>query len=187
MFELLLGLISMLAGLYLLHAVWSRNRHQRKKISENEPKRIRSSVVEHHTRSHLASFCERKLYFALNEILDERFVIHSQVSLIAVVEPQDMRYNARTWAKRLDFVITDKNTKILAVIELDDRNHQQERSKRRDAYVIHALKGHHPLIRIPARPSYDANELIDILAKQAGIGGLTVRPAHGMYEPLEVS
>lgn len=64
------------------------------------------------------------------------------------MKPVDYRDNSKTWAKRVDFVITDHDTKVLAVIEFDDASHQTAKAKRSDEYKDMALQGRHPLIRI---------------------------------------
>lgn len=126
-------------------------------------------TVPHRKKEHLTTINERKLYFALQKAIDSKYIVHSQVSLIALVEPLSFKDNSKSWAKRMDFVITDKATKILAVIELDDSSHSSEKRKKRDAYVNNALKGHHPLIRLPTKKFYEPQEIAGVLEREAGI------------------
>ncbi|EKO3933760.1 DUF2726 domain-containing protein [Vibrio fluvialis] len=125
--------------------------------------------VEHNKQSHLATENERKLYFALQKALPPDYIIHSQVSLMALVTPVNFKHNSRTWAKRMDFVITDKATKVLAVIELDDSTHNWKKRQERDLYVNEALEGHHKLVRFSTKRFYEPSEIAKVLERETEI------------------
>ncbi len=125
--------------------------------------------VEHKKQSHLATENERKLYFALQKALPSDYIIHSQVSLMALVKPVNFKNNSRTWAKRMDFVITDKATKVLAVIELDDSTHNWKKRQERDQYVNEALEGHHKLVRFSTKRFYEPSEIARVLERETEI------------------
>lgn len=125
--------------------------------------------VEHKKQSYLATENERKLYFALQKALPSDYVIHSQVSLMALVKPVNFKHNSRTWAKRMDFVITDKATKVLAVIELDDSTHNWKKRQERDQYVNEALEGHHKLVRFSTKRFYEPSEIAKVLELETEI------------------
>ncbi|EGQ7947957.1 DUF2726 domain-containing protein [Vibrio parahaemolyticus] len=133
---------------------------QTKVIESNKP-----SAVPHRKNTYLATKTERKFYKVLQELLPDEYVIHSQVSLMALVQPTNFKDNSRTWAKRMDYVITDRDTKVLAVIELDDSSHRQKKRQERDIYVNNALNGHHPLLRFEARSSYDKTHIAAVLER----------------------
>jgi len=59
------------------------------------------------------------------------------------------------WAKRMDYVITDRDSKVLLVIELDDKSHDRNDRKKRDKFVNKTLSGKHPLLRISTEKSKD--------------------------------
>jgi len=111
--------------------------------------------VKHKKSSHIATRNEIRFYEALLEVLPREYVVHSQVSLMALVQPVDYKDNSKTWAKRMDFVITDRTTRVLAVIELDDKSHNSEKAKKRDLYKNNALKGHHTLLRFNTEKVFD--------------------------------
>ncbi|MCG6348463.1 DUF2726 domain-containing protein [Vibrio fluvialis] len=125
--------------------------------------------VEHNKQSHLATENERKLRFALQKALPSDYIIHSQVSLMALVTPVNFKHNSRTWAKRMDFVITDKATKVLAVIELDDSTHNWKKRQERDLYVNEALEGHHKLVRFSTKRFYEPSEIAKVLERETEI------------------
>ena len=135
-----------------------------KDISESDVQNI-----QHKKKSHLATKNEQKLFFALQKALDIKYMVHCQTSLIVLVEPIEEEHKGRAWSKRMDFVITDKATKILAVIELDDSSHNLPKRIERDKYVNHALNGHHPLIRVPTESFYEPEKLARLLETKAGI------------------
>ena len=115
----------------------------------------KKKVVPHKKRNYLCSKAENNFYQVLLEVLPPEYIVHSQVSMMALVQPVNFKDNSKTWAKRMDFVITDKNTKIMAVIELDDSSHRQQKRQERDIYVNNAFKDRHPLLRFEALNKYD--------------------------------
>lgn len=128
-----------------------------------------SRAIEHKKHEHLANRNEQKLYFALQSILPETYVIHCQVSMMALVSPVDFKHNAKAWAKRMDYVITDRSTKIVAVIELDDASHHSPKRLERDKYVTEVLNAHHNFIRISRRKYYDPTSIANLLEQKTGI------------------
>jgi len=133
--------------------------------------------IAHRKKDYLATRNEQKLYFALQKALDKKYVVHCQTSLIALVEPVEYKHRKRAWSKRMDYVITDTATKIVAVIELDDASHSNAKRIARDDYVNDALQNHHPLIRIPTMPFYKPELIAEILEEQAGISSIFKRSA----------
>ena len=125
--------------------------------------------IEHIKKEFLCTRNEQKLLYCLKKVLDSKYLIHCQTSLIELVEPVEFRYKSKAWTKRVDFVITDKMSKIIAVIELDDHTHKHSKRVRRDKYVNQALNGHHPLIRIQTTNVYEPELIADILEKKASI------------------
>ncbi|MBR9787184.1 MAG: DUF2726 domain-containing protein [Vibrionaceae bacterium] len=133
------------------------------------PPQTKCLSVPHKKHVYLSSKTERNFYNVLQEILPSDYVIHCQVSLMALVQPVNFKDNSRTWAKRMDYVITDRNTKILAVIELDDSSHRQKRRQERDLYVNAALEGHHKLLRFDATGNYDPIYVATVIERETGI------------------
>lgn len=125
--------------------------------------------VPHKKHVYLSSKTERNFYNVLQEILPSECVVHCQVSLMALVQPVNFKDNSRTWAKRMDYVITDRNTKVLAVIELDDSSHRQKRRQERDHYVNSALEGHHKLIRFDAIGKYNPIDVAKVIERETDI------------------
>lgn len=125
--------------------------------------------VPHKKSSFLATKNERNFYAALTSALPDGYIVHCQTALMALVQPIERRNNSRTWAKRMDFVITDQTTKVIAVIELDDKTHTWESRKKRDQYVNAALEGHHKLIRFKAQMSYNSSEIKAILDNELNL------------------
>jgi len=125
--------------------------------------------VEHRENEYLATKNEQRLYKLLRTVLPQDYSIHCQVSLMALVKPVDYRDNSKTWAKRVDFVITDHDTKVLAVIEFDDASHQTAKAKRSDEYKDMALKGRHPLIRIASTKVLNEAEIASRLKAETDL------------------
>lgn len=136
---------------------------------KNNKKALDFDEIKHKKREYLATENEKKFIFALQNALESQYLIHCQVSLIAIVEPVEFKNKKRAYSKRMDFVITDAATKILAIIELDDSTHNQPKRIKRDKYVNSALKPHHPLIRWATEKFYSSEKIADILEKNANI------------------
>ncbi len=177
-FYILFGVID--AGCIFLVLTKRKNQEElnsiKVKLSANEKSVSEDPVIEktpatvvHEKKIFLATENEKKLYFALQKVLNNKYIVHCQVPLISVVVPVESKNNCRSWAKRVDFVVADKATKILAVIELDDSSHNSEKAQQRDLYVNEALKGHHPLVRLNTEKFYDPKIIAKKLYEEAGI------------------
>jgi len=114
-------------------------------------------------KNFLTSRSEQKLFKNLLLLLPSDYQIHCQVSLISLLKPADLRSARMVWAKRMDYVITDLNTKIILIIELDDKSHERKDRKERDKFVNKALRGKHTLLRITTEQAHDISLLRDKL------------------------
>lgn len=110
-------------------------------------------------KEYLCSRSERKLLKKLLDLLPREYCVHCQTSLISLLIPADLRSARMVWAKRMDYVITDRDSRILLVIELDDQSHTRKDRKKRDKFVNKTLRGKHPLLRITTDNSLDINYL----------------------------
>jgi len=128
--------------------------------------------IAHDKKEYLTTENERKLFFALRKALDEKYLIHCQTSLIALVDPVEYKYKSKAWSRRMDYVITDTATKVLCVIELDDSTHKQQKRIERDMYVNDALKGHHTLIRLKTQKFYKPEELAELFEEKLNINNI---------------
>jgi predicted protein tyrosine phosphatase len=74
----------------------------------------------------------------------------------------------RIKSKHADFVLCEVNSfRILGVIELDDRSHMRTDRRKRDQFFDDALTGASvPVLRVPARRDYDADELRQLLGRR---------------------
>ena len=106
-------------------------------------------------KTHLASRREQRLFRYLNKILPKDYHVHCQSSLISLLVPADLRSARMVWAKRMDYVITDADTRILLVIELDDPSHERKDRRKRDKFVNKTLNGKHPLLRLTTEQARD--------------------------------
>ena len=71
----------------------------KKKHESIEPSHVgdeeKTPKVEHKKSEFLATNNEKKFYFALQRALTDKYVIHSQVSLMALVQPVEFKNNSR--------------------------------------------------------------------------------------------
>lgn len=84
---------------------------------------------------------EQALYWKLKESLGEEYVVLAQVSFSRFIRTKggdkksnnSMFYKARQ--KVADYVICKKDFSIVAIVELDDKSHKNERDKERDSII----------------------------------------------------
>lgn len=165
------GILALL-GIALVVFIFLKNNQPINNKKHYQSKATDDSPIKHFKKEYLATQNEQKLYFALQKALSNNYHIHCQTSLIAIVEPKEFKRKKRAYSKRMDFVITDTATKIIAVIELDDSSHNQPKRIARDKYVNEALKPHHPLIRISTGPFYKPEDISTLLEEYAGIDNI---------------
>lgn len=73
------------------------------------------------------------------------YIICPKVRLLDIVKPRsgEKKYKTLLYkiqSKHVDFVICDNNMNIKAIIELDDKTHDTEKGKERDAFVDTVLR-----------------------------------------------
>lgn len=116
----------------------------------------------------LFSPAERSFYGVLMQVIANRYVVLGKIRLADVVKPRPgLTPSERTSAlnkisgKHVDFALCDPATlAIVGVIELDDKSHQAERRKERDAFVDNALRAAGvPILHVPAQKSYSTTEI----------------------------
>ncbi len=121
---------------------------------------------------YLFSKPESKFYFTLLELLDERYIIFGKVRIADAIQVEGrvkgkhrMAAFNRIARKHFDYVICDRNLRILAAIELDDRSHQRKDRKKRDIFVDTACRAAGlPLIHVPLKKDYASGELAALFA-----------------------
>lgn len=85
-------------------------------------------------------------YKTLRDVAEVKgYVICPKVRLLDIVKPRsgEKKYKTLLYkiqSKHVDFVICDQNMNIKAIIELDDKTHDTEKGKERDAFVDTVLQ-----------------------------------------------
>jgi predicted RNA-binding Zn-ribbon protein involved in translation (DUF1610 family) len=149
-------------------------RPQRKNIGDPAEEARRKIIEEiereeeeypYRQREDFLSAGEYSFYMVLNSILGDLLVACPKVALkeiFFVSRPEDF-YSAfnRINRKHVDFVICiAKTMKPVFAIELDDRSHNRPDRMERDEFVDKVFRvAGLPLVHVPARNSYDTNEL----------------------------
>ena len=109
---------------------WSWSRGERSRKMRRSPYQSRAILTPN----------EREFFGRLRRALMPRFVVFSQVSMSALLEPKPahqgreyMRLRARFSQKYVDFVVCDPETvEVVALIELDDITHDPAKDALRD-------------------------------------------------------
>lgn len=79
---------------------------------------------------------EQKMFWRLTEDFPApEFVVLAQVSFAALMTSRRQADRNQFNRKRADFVICDKTFRVLAVVELDDASHKEEKDQSRDAML----------------------------------------------------
>lgn len=118
---------------------------------------------------------EQQLYQRLTRAFPNHIIL-SQVALPAMVGVKK-GHDFRTWNNRFnrlyaDFVICERDFRVAAVIELDDRSHDHPRRQDADARKAAALAAAGiPLHRLNVNPLPDVSDLQQLIAPQAQLTG----------------
>jgi len=159
-----------------------------------------ASEFPYHLRDHFLSAAELSFHGVLRVAIDDRAVILNKVRLSDVfyVKKGDDASKYRIYTnkidrKHVDFLLCDPRTmQPLLGIELDDKSHQREDRQTRDAFVdgVFAAAGL-PLIHIPVRNAYVANDLVALLAPYLPRTGaarpLSPAPRVAIPEPVKAA
>ncbi|MBK9746526.1 MAG: DUF2726 domain-containing protein [Chloroflexi bacterium] len=142
---------------------------------------------------------ENSFFLNLRSVVADRAIIVPQAVLgeIFWVHLEDKAllrgYRNKIDRKRVDFLLCDPRTmQPLLGIELDDKSHQREDRQTRDAFVdgVFAAAGL-PLIHIPVRNAYVANDLVALLAPYLPRTGaarpLSPAPRVAIPEPVKAA
>ncbi len=116
----------------------------------------------------LFSPAERSFFGVLAQAVGDEYHVFGKVRVADVVSVRPLR-NRSAWqrafnrisAKHFDFVLCDKDDlSVIAVVELDDRSHQQGKRQARDSFLAELCETISlPLIRVPAKDAYTVGEI----------------------------
>lgn len=143
-------------------------------IVVNLPKKG-AAKPDYERRGALLSAAEKKLHQRLLEVTAEEYFVFLKVRIADVLQvPRGLSKSEwrtafnKISAKHFDFVLCDQHTfEVLAVIELDDRSHEQKKTKIRDNFVdLACASAGLPMIRIKASASYNTAELYETIHAQ---------------------
>ena len=97
---------------------------------------------------------QQRFHQLLRELLPERYDIHCQVSILSLIQP--VKIKDCSWARAVDFVITDEFSKIILLIELDDSKMIiTENQTLLSPEVSNALKSRFTLLNFEVKNTYD--------------------------------
>lgn len=128
----------------------SREREKKKPL----PNKVNTQEKEQINQ--YSQFYQRKLLFTKNEYHEfmklvsfaktNQLEVLAKVRLLDLIEPKseysrDKKFLYKIQAKHVDFVVTDKKYKIVAIIELDDNSHNRPDRVQRDIFVNEVLRG----------------------------------------------
>lgn len=126
---------------------------------------IDNAYVKHKV---LFSPAERSFLGVLNQAIEGNAAVFGKVRVADVIKPVSglprnkwqISFN-KISSKHFDFIVCDKqDLSILCAIELDDKSHNSKKRKSRDSFLESACESAElPLIRIPAKATYNIDEI----------------------------
>lgn len=126
----------------------------------------KNEKLPYYKKKYLLSQAEVSFFRALEEAIENKYYIFSQVHLsdllyIKTDRKELLKYRNKIDRKSVDFVITDKNyLSPLLAIELDDSSHYRKNRIDRDDFVEDAFEGAGlPLLRVKNSSSYNVQKL----------------------------
>lgn len=116
-------------------------------------------------KDYLLTPTELKFYKILKQVTDKmEFNLFCQVPMYALIKCTDYKEFNRIKSKSIDFVVTQKNCKILLCIELDDITHNKQQRIDRDNFVNDVFETTNTkLIRVPTQSYYDIEKLEQLI------------------------
>lgn len=164
-------LAALFAGLYRL---WRPRPQVVPSPTLSEGSKPLPSELPYRSRESLLSRGEHALYDVLVDVAAPGQIVLAKVRLADVVavtarRSERMSWLARVIQKHVDFVVCEAKTlRILLVIELDDRTHDDPDRQERDSFVDDVLAAAGiPIHHVRARQAYDVEELRRLLARYA--------------------
>ena len=122
----------------------------------------------HKYQVYLENNNQRIFHNILKEMLPSEYNVHCQVSLLSLVKP--VKIKNCSWAKAVDFVITDEHSRIMALIELDDSRVCIEGSETIIApEVSNVLKSNFVFLKFEVKKTYDKELIEELISKRVGI------------------
>jgi len=119
-------------------------------------------------RKGFLSAAERSFFGVLGQSVSSDIYVTCKVRVADVLAPAkgqarkdwQVAFN-RISAKHFDYVLCSAGTmEVVAAVELDDRSHGSKKAKARDAFLNNACEQSGlPLVRFPARKSYEISEV----------------------------
>lgn len=100
----------------------------------NEEKLLRHINKVNYTQKPMLTYKEKKLFFKLKEIVNDKYFLACQVNLASIIDT-NYKYKSELF-RNIDFGIFDKNTlKTILLIELNDETHKLKKRYIRDLKV----------------------------------------------------
>jgi len=126
-------------------------------------------------KAYFFSRAERSFFEVLRQAVGEQYHIFAKVrmeDLLILPRGTEKRQGwlNRVRSKHVDFVLCDrKDIAPTLVIELDDKSHDRDAARDRDATKDSILKAAHlPLLRVKAQRTYSTRELLQMIAAATG-------------------
>lgn len=122
--------------------------------------RSRRASFSYKRQPALFSPAERSFLRVLERVLGSEYRVFGKVRIADLIKPENGagRHAAlnRIVGKHVDFVVCNAtDLSIIGVIELDDKSHNQDSRRKRDAFVDRAFASAGiPITRFPARAAY---------------------------------
>ena len=123
----------------------------------------------------LLSKGEFSFFRVLQQACGDRYVVCPKVGLVDLLTVKKVTekwqsYRNKIDRKHIDFVLCDAQTmQVVAAVELDDKSHDSDRARQRDAVKNKACAAAGlPLIRFKAQRAYDSHA---IAAELSALGG----------------
>ena len=136
-----------------------------------QPVVLSRPTMPYYSRGSLLSRGELAFHRVLVRAVPSGLVLCPKVRLADIATCSDWwNYGARIAQKHVDFVITDADSRLLAVVELDDKSHALPDRKARDLFVDQCLASCGiPVLRVKGAASYDSWDLRQQVERMLGV------------------
>jgi hypothetical protein len=137
-------------------------------VASQKRSRGSSDALPYTLKPALFSPAERSFLGVLEQAIGNRYQVFGKVRIADVVattrglsaSKRQTAFN-RINAKHFDFLLCNKdNLAVVCAIELDDKSHQKDSRRQRDAFIVELCRTIElPLVQVPAKRMYSVQEL----------------------------
>ena len=133
--ELILEIICAGVMALILSVVISKGINKSK--NKEQQKNYKNELNAYYTKkSSLMTDCEKEYYIAIKKALNYNYIVQPQVNLASIINKNGQNKFANELFRNIDFGIFNLNYKIILLIEINDKTHEENKNRQARDYKV---------------------------------------------------